>query len=86
MRWARHIARIGERRGLYRLLVKKPEGKKPLRRPRHRWEANIKRYIQKVGFGGVDWIELVQDREIWRTHLNAVMNFRFFIKRGKFLD
>jgi hypothetical protein len=76
MRLAGHVARIGEGRVLYRILVGKPEGKRPLGRPRCRWEDNIKADIQKVGCGGIDWIELAQDRESWRALVNAVMNFR----------
>jgi hypothetical protein len=66
----------GERRGVYRVLVGKPEGKSLLGRPRRRWENNIKMNFQKVGFGGMDWIKLAQDRDRWRTLVNAVMNFR----------
>ena len=73
-RWAGHVARIRERRGVYRVLVGKPEGKRPLGRPRRRWEDNIKVDLQEVGCGGVDWIELVQDRDRWRALVNAVMN------------
>ena len=62
MRWARHVARMGKGRGVHRILVGKPEGKRPLG-PRHRWEDNIKMDIQEVGCGGVDWIELAEDRE-----------------------
>jgi len=76
IRWAEHVARMGERRGLYRVLVGKPEGKRPLGRPRRRWEENIKMDLQEVGCGGMDWIELAQDRERWRALVNAVMNFR----------
>jgi hypothetical protein len=65
-----------ERRGVYRVLVGKPEGKRPLGRPRRRWEDNIKLDLQKVGCGGMDWIELAQDRDRWRALLNAVMNLR----------
>jgi len=61
MRWAGHVARMGERRGLYRVLVGKPEGKRPLGRPRSRWEDNIKMDLQEVGCWYMDWIELAQD-------------------------
>jgi len=63
MRWAEHVARMGERRCVYRVLVGKPQGKRPLGRPRHRWEDNIKMDLQEVGCGGMDWIELAQDRD-----------------------
>jgi len=76
MRWEGHVARMGERRGVYRVLVGKPEGKRPLGRPRHRWEDNIKMEIQEVGCGGMDWIELAQDRDRWRKVVTAVMNLR----------
>ena len=67
---------MGEKRGVYRVLVGKPEGKRPLGRPRRRWEDNIKMDIQEVGCKGVDWIELAQDMDRWRALVNAVMNFR----------
>jgi hypothetical protein len=67
MRLAGHVARMGERRGVYRVLVGKSEGKRPRERPRRRWEDNIKRDVQEVGCGGVDWIELAQDRDRWRA-------------------
>jgi len=63
MRWTSYAARIGERRGVYRVLVGKTEGKRPLGRPRRRWEDNIKIYLHEIGYGGMDWIELVQDRD-----------------------
>jgi len=75
MRWARHVARMGEGRGVYRVLVGTPEGKRPFGRPRPRWEDNIKMDFQEVGCGGVGWIELAQDRDRWRALVNAVMNF-----------
>jgi hypothetical protein len=65
-----------EGRGVYRSLVGKPEGKRTLVRPRHRWEDNIKADLHKVGCGGMDWIQLTQDRHRWRVLLNDVMNFR----------
>ena len=75
MRWAGHVARMGEGRGVHRVLVGKPEGKRPLGRPRLRWEDNIKMDLWEVGGGG-DWMELAQDRDRWRALVNTVMNFR----------
>jgi len=72
-------------RGVYRVLVGKPEGKRPLGRPRHRWENNIKMDLQEVGCGGMDWIELARDRDRWRALVNAVMNLRFPKNAEKFL-
>ena len=63
MRWVGHVARMGQRRGVYRVLVGKPEGKRPLGRPRRKWEDNIKMDLQEVGCGGMDWIELARDRD-----------------------
>ena len=76
MRWVGHLARLGERRGLYRGLVGKPEGKRSLGRTRHRWEDNIKMDLQEVGCGRMDWIELAQDRDRWRALVIAVMYLR----------
>jgi len=76
MRWAGHVGRMGERRGVYRVSVRKPEGKRPLGRPRRRWEDNIKMDLQEVGCGGVDWIEVAQERDSWRAPVNVAMNLR----------
>jgi len=76
----------GEEERLYRGLVGKSEGKRPLVRPRRGWEDNIKMDLQEVGCGGVDWIEMAQDRDRWRALVNAVMNLRGYIKCGEFLD
>ena len=77
MRWAEHVARIGEEMGMYRILVGKPEGRRPLERPRRRWVDNIRMDPQEVGCGYMDWIGLTQDRDRWRTLVSAVMNLRF---------
>ena len=76
MRWAGHVARMGEERGAYRVLVGKSEGKRPLGRPRRRWVDNIRMDLQEVGRGYVDCIGLAQDRDRWRTLVSAVMNLR----------
>ena len=68
---------MGERRGVYRVLVGKPEGQRPLGRPRRIWEDNIKMDLQEVGCGGMDWIELAHDWDRWRACLNVVMKLRF---------
>ena len=75
MRWAGHVARMGEERGVYRVFVVKPEGKRPLGRPRRRW-VDIRMDLQELGCGHVDWIGLAQDRDRWRTLVSAVMNLR----------
>ena len=76
MRWAGHVACMGEDRELHRVLVGKPEGKRQLGRPRRRWEDNIKMDIQEVGGGRGDWMELAQDRDGWRALVGTVRNFR----------
>jgi hypothetical protein len=76
MRWAGHVARVGESRGVYRDLVGKPEKKRPLVRHGRRWEDNIKMDIQEVGCGDMDWIDMAQDRDSWRALVNAAMNLR----------
>ena len=76
MRCAEHVARMGEERGVHRVLVGKPEGKRPLERPRHRWEDNIRMDIQDGGGGRGDWMELAQDRDGWRALVCTVWNFR----------
>ena len=72
-----HLARRGERRGLYRVLVGKPDGKNPFGGPRRIWEDNIKLDLQEVGCGGMDWIAVAQDRDTWRALVTAVMKIRF---------
>jgi hypothetical protein len=76
MRWAGHVARMGEKRNVNRLLVRKPEGKRPLGRPRRRWIDNIKINLLEMGVSVVDWIGLAQDRYRWRALVNSVMNLR----------
>jgi len=85
MRWAGHVACMGEGRGVYRVLVGKPAGKRPLGRPRHRWVDNIRTDLQEVGWGYMDWIGLAQDRDRWRTIVSAVMNLRVPLNAGNFL-
>jgi hypothetical protein len=76
MRWAGHVARMGEKRNMYRLLVGKPEGKRPIGRLRRRWIDNIKMDLLEIGLNVVDWIGLAQDRYSWRALVNSVMNLR----------
>ena len=81
-RWTGNVALMGERRGVYRVLVGKPEGQRPLGRPRRRWEDNIKMDLQEVGVGCGDWMELAQNRVRWRALVSTVMNFRVPKMRG----
>jgi hypothetical protein len=74
MRLAGHVARMGEGRNVYRVLVGKPEGKRLLERPRRRWEDGIKMAFREIGWRGVEWIHVAQDRDRWRALVNAVMN------------
>jgi hypothetical protein len=76
MRWAGHVAHVGENRGVHRVLVRKPEGKGPMGRPRCRWEDNIKIDLQEVGGGRGDWMELAQERDRWRALVGKVRGFR----------
>ena len=82
MRWAGHVARMGEGRGVHRVLIGKPEGKSPLGGPRRRWEDNIKMDIQEVGGCCGDWMELAQDRDRWRALVSTVRNLRVPKMRG----
>jgi hypothetical protein len=79
MRWAGHVARMGEGRNVNRVLVGKPEGKRPLERPRRRWEYKME--LREIGWGGVEWIHLAQGRDRWRAVVNAVMNLRVLTPR-----
>ena len=74
--WTRHVACMGESRVVYRVLVGKTEGERPLGRPRRRWEDNIKIDLQEVACGNMDWIDVAQDRNSWRALVNALMNTR----------
>ena len=85
MRWTKHAARIREGRGMYRVLVGKPEGKRPLGRPRRRWEDDIKMDLQEVECKGMDWIMLPQDRDSWRALVNTLVNIRVPLNLGNFL-
>jgi hypothetical protein len=76
MRWAGHVACMGEVRIAHNILVGRPEGRRPLERPKRRWEDNIKMDLREIGFGDVDWIHLVLDRDRWRALVNTVMNLR----------
>jgi hypothetical protein len=86
MRWAEHVVRMGEERKVYKVLVEKPEGKTPLGRPRRRWEDGIRMDLREIGLGGVDWIRLSQDRDLWRVVVSAVMNLRVLAPRSLLED
>jgi hypothetical protein len=76
MRWAGHVARMGEVRGAYSIFIGRPEGRRPLGRPRRRWEDNIKMDLGEIGFGDVDWIHLAQDTDRWQALVNTVKNLQ----------
>jgi hypothetical protein len=76
MRWAGLVARMGEMRNAYRISVGKPEGQRPLGRPRRRWVGNIKIDLRETGWDGVDWIDLAQDKDQWKARVNAMINLR----------
>jgi hypothetical protein len=82
MRWAGHVARMGEERNVYKVLVGKREGKRPLGRPRCRWEEGIRLDLRETGWGRVDWIQLAQDRDRWRALVIMVMNLRVLEPRS----
>jgi hypothetical protein len=82
MRWAGHVARMGEEGNVYRVWMGKPEGKRPLGRPRRRWEDGIRMNLREIGWGSVDWIQLAQDRDRWRALVNTVMNLRVLTPRS----
>jgi hypothetical protein len=76
------VARMGEERKVYKVLVGKPEGKRPLGRPRRRWEYGVRMDLRETGLGGLDWIRLAQDRERWRTVVSAMINLRVLAPRS----
>jgi hypothetical protein len=82
MRWAGHVTRMGEERKVYKVLVGKPEGKRPFGRLRRRWENGIRMDLREIILGDVDWIRLAQDRDLWRAVVNAVMNLRVLAPRS----
>jgi hypothetical protein len=86
MRWAGHVACMGDGRGVYRVLVGGPKGKRPLGRPRHRWENNIKMDLREIGINGANWIRLAQDRIQQRAFVSMVMNLQVPYKGRIFFD
>jgi hypothetical protein len=86
MRWAGHVARMGGRRNVYRVLVGKPKGKRLVRRRRRRWEDGIKMDLRKIGWRSMEWIHLAQDRDCWQAVVNAVMNLRVLAPRSQLVS
>jgi hypothetical protein len=86
MRWAGYGGRIGKKRNAYRISLGKPQGKRPLGRPRHRWLDNIKMDLREIGWGGTDWIDLAEDRDQWGALVNTVMYLQVPKNVGKFLN
>jgi hypothetical protein len=82
MRWAGHVARMGGERNVYRVFSGKPEGKRPLGRPRRKWEDRVRIDLREIGSESVDWIQLAQDRDRWRALVNTVMNLRVLAPRS----
>jgi hypothetical protein len=82
MRWAGHVACIGEERNVYRVLMGKPEGKRPFGRPTCRWADGIRMDLRETGWGNVDWIQLAQDRDQWQAFVNTVMHLRVLTSRS----
>jgi hypothetical protein len=82
IRWAGHVARMREERKVYKVLMGKPEGRRPLRRPRRRWEDGVRMDLREICLGCVDWIRLSQDRNLWRAVVSAVMNLRVLAPRS----
>jgi hypothetical protein len=82
MRWVGHVAHMGEERKVYKVLVGKPEGKRPLGRPKRRWEYGIRMYLREIGWGSVERLQLAQDRDRWRSLVNTVINLRVLAPRS----
>jgi hypothetical protein len=82
MRWAGHVARVGEEKKIYNVLMGKPEGKRPRGRPKRRWEDGIRIDLREIGWESVNWIQLAQDRDRWRAVVNTVMNLRVLAPRN----
>jgi hypothetical protein len=82
MRWEGHVACMGEEKSVYKVVMRKPEGKKPLGKPRRRWEDGIRMDLREIGWWSVEWIQLAQDRERWRALVNMVVNLRVLMPRS----